>query len=84
MISLTFTWYKLKLNYAYWNFETQLLVIIFGTLGNTMIFSFWILVCHISQRYIYCFPPAACKMIAWYGLATILDFVLILTIDMAN
>jgi len=84
VISLTFTWYKLKLNYAYWNFETQLLVIIFGTLGNTMIFSFWILVCHISQRYIYCFPPAACKMIAWYGLATILDFVLILTIDMAN
>jgi hypothetical protein len=38
----------------------------------------------LSYKHIYCFPVQACKLIAWYGLATCLDFVLITVIDMAN
>lgn len=82
--SVTFKWYKIQILYTSWNMQTQLGVIIMGTLSNSLIFLFAILVCHLSQRYIYCFPPKFCKLIAWYGLATCLDFVLILIIDMAN
>jgi hypothetical protein len=60
------------------------MVILVGTLYNTAVFGMAILVCHLSQKYIYCFPPVACKLIAWYGFATCLDFFLILIIDMAN
>ena len=64
--------------------STQLLVIMMGTISNTIFFAFLIGVCYFSQLYIHCFPPKFCKLIAWYGLATCLDFVLILIIDMAN
>lgn len=82
--SISFSWYKLKLKYTYWNFETELLTILMGTLMNTGIFSLLILICHYSQKLIFCFPPLFCKLIAWYGFATCLDFFLILIIDMAN
>lgn len=55
-----------------------------GTLSNTLVFLFLISICHIAQKYIHCFPSKLCKIIAWYGLATCLDFLLINTIDMAN
>jgi hypothetical protein len=82
--SVTFKWYKVHIEYTFWNMSTQLAVIIFGTLVNTIMFLFLILVCYLAQKYIHCFPPKFCKLIAWYGLATCLDFVLILIIDMAN
>jgi len=81
---IKFSWYKLKIDYTYWNFHTELLVILMGTLNNTFIFLMAILVCWISQKWIHCFPPVLCKLIAWYGFATCLDFFLILIIDMAN
>jgi len=81
---ITFSWYKLKIVYTYWNFHTELLVILVGTLFNTAIFGLMITTCHFAQKYIHCFPPVLCKLIAWYGFATALDFFLILIIDMAN
>jgi hypothetical protein len=58
-------------------------VIAFGTLANTFIFLMLVWICHLSQKYIYCFPISFCKLIAWYGLATVFDFFLIAVIDFA-
>lgn len=55
-----------------------------GPLANTLLFSFFILVCHFSQKNISCFPVSLCKFIAWYGVATCLDFFLVCVVDMAN
>lgn len=81
--SLSFKWYKLVVVYTYWNLETEVLTIIMGTLMNTFVFCFLIAIVYLSQKYIYCFPPVLCKLIAWYGFATCLDFFLILIVDMA-
>jgi len=77
-------WYKIKLEYSYWNMYQQLGMIISGSLANTIAFCFLIMVCHLSNTYIFCFPVRFCKLIAWFGLATCLDFVFINIIDMAN
>jgi hypothetical protein len=58
-------------------------VVAFGTLANTFIFGLLVLICHLSQKYIYCFPVSFCKLIAWYGLATCFDFFLVAVIDFA-
>ena len=79
-----FRWYKIKLIYSFHTMYQQLGVLITGTLANTLIFMFLMLVCHLSNKYIYCFPVKFCKLIAWYGLATTMDFLLITVIDMAN
>ena len=55
-----------------------------GYFANTICFSLMILVCHMAQTYIFCFPVKLCKIIAWYGLATILDFFIIDVIDFAD
>ena len=59
-------------------------MIVSGPLANTFLFSFFVLVCHQSQIRINCFPTKMCKFIAWYGLATCLDFFLIAVVDLAN
>jgi hypothetical protein len=81
---VTLLWYKLKLNYAYWNVFQELAVVVFGTISNTLIFAFWMGVCHLSQKYIWCFPVKLCKIIAWYGILTCFDFALITIIDAAT
>lgn len=55
-----------------------------GPLSNTILFLFFVLVNVLANRYIQCFPVKFCKFIAWYGLATCLDFFLISVVDMAN
>lgn len=55
-----------------------------GPLTNTLIFLFFIFVCHMSNKYIRSFPVKLCKFIAWYGVATCLDFFLVVVVDMAN
>lgn len=56
----------------------------FGTLTNTFVFLLLVLICHLSQKCIYCFPVSFCKFIAWFGLATVFDFFLISVIDFAS
>lgn len=41
-------WYKIELIYAYWNMYQELGVIVFGTIANTFLFCFFVVVCHIS------------------------------------
>lgn len=79
-----FNWYKIKMEYSYWDWLQQIGVIMVGPGANTLVFIFMATVCHLSQRLILCFPPKLCKFIAWYGLATMLDFFLIIVIDLAN
>ena len=55
-----------------------------GPLTNTILFLFFVMTCHLSQKYINCFPVKICKFIAWYGIATCLDFFLVCVVDMAN
>lgn len=81
---MEFKWYEIRMEYAYWTMSQQLLVVLAGPLTNTIIFTFMIAVCHLSQKWIHCFPVSLCKFIAWYGLATCLDFFLIAVVDMAN
>jgi hypothetical protein len=59
-------------------------VVAFGTLSNTFFFLILVGICHVSQKYIFCFPVSFCKFIAWYGLATVFDFFLISVIDFAS
>ena len=84
VIELEFKWYEISMEYAYWKMYQQLGVVVVGTLANTMLFLFFIIVCYLSQKYINCFPVSLCKFIAWYGVATCLDFFLICLVDMAN
>lgn len=84
VISLEWKWYEIDMDYAYWRMDQQLGVVVMGPLSNTILFSFLIIVCHLSQKYIGSFPVGACKFIAWYGVATSLDFFLICVIDVAN
>ena len=81
---MEFKWYEIEMEYAYWTMTQQLLVVLAGPLTNTILFGFMILVCHLAQKWIHCFPVGLCKFIAWYGLATCLDFFLITVVDMAN
>lgn len=81
---MSIKWYKIRLVYSFNNMWQQLGVLIIGTLSNTLIFAFFVFICHMANKYIYCFPVKFCKIIAWYGLATTLDFGLIAVIDMAN
>ena len=84
VIELRWTWYEIQMDYAYWRMDQQLGVVVMGPLANTLLFSFFILVCHFSQKNINCFPVSLCKFIAWYGVATCLDFFLVCVVDMAN
>ena len=82
--NLEWKWYEIKLDYAYWRMYQQLGVVMAGPLLNTLFLSFFIMVCYLSQKYINSFPVSVCKFIAWYGVATALDFFLVCVIDMAN
>lgn len=81
--SLTIDWYKLNLVYASWNVYQEMGVTAIGPLSNSILFIFFMAVCHISNKYIYCFPVIFCKIIAWYGLLTIMDFAFIVVVDCA-
>ena len=84
VISLDFKWYEIEMDYAYWKMEQQLGVVVMGPAANTILFLFFIMTCHLSQKFISCFPVSVCKFIAWYGVATCLDFFLICVVDMAS
>lgn len=55
-----------------------------GVIANSLLFMFLVFVNYIANRYIFCFPVKLCKLIAWYGLCTCLDFVFIVIVDMSD
>lgn len=79
---VTFGYYKVFLEYASWNVYQEMLVVASGPLSNSLLFLFFMAVCAISQKTIYCFPVVLCKLIAWYGLLTVMDFVFIAVVDL--
>jgi hypothetical protein len=81
--SVTISWNKVYLVYATWSVYMEMGVTIFGPISNTLIFLFLMLVCHLSNKWIHCFPVYFCKIIAWYGLLTVMDFVFICVVDLA-
>jgi len=84
VVSIDLKWYKLKIKYSYWHVGQEVAVITVGVLANSFAFLFFILVCNLSQKYIYCFPKVLCRFIAWFGIATVFDFLLISVVDFAN
>jgi len=83
VISVELEWYKIYITYSYWFIGQEVAVVAFGTIGNSFVLCLMVLVCWLSQKFIYCFPVSFCKIIAWYGIATIFDFFLIAVIDFA-
>jgi len=78
-----FDYYKVHLEYSTWNVYMEMMVVASGPLSNSLLFMFFMFVCYVSQKCIYCFPVQFCKVIAWYGLMTIMDFVFIVIVDQA-
>jgi hypothetical protein len=78
------TFYKLTLEYQFWSQFQQIGTIVMGYMSNTLLFVLLIVTCHLSQKYIFCFPVKLCKFIAWYGLATMLDFFICDVMDFAD
>jgi hypothetical protein len=83
VIDVTLKWYKIYIEYSYWFIGQEVAVVAFGTIANSIVFLLMVLVCWLSQKCIYCFPVSFCKIIAWYGIATIFDFFLVAVIDFA-
>ena len=83
VISVKLQWYKLYIDYAFWNIGQEVAVITIGVVSNTVVLCMMILVCFLSQKYIYCFPRSFCRLIAWFAIATVFDFFLIAVIDFA-
>ena len=78
--SITWKWYEIEMEYAYWKMQQQFGVVVMGPASNTGLFLFLVITCHLSQKFIGCFPIGMCKFIAWYGIATCLDFFLIVVL----
>ena len=83
VIDVELYWYKIKLVYTYSYVSEEMAVVACGPVSNSIIFLILVLVCHLSQKYIFCFPVSFCKYIAWYGIATMFDFFLVAVIDFA-
>ena len=55
VISVNLKWYKIYITYSYWYVGQEVAVVAFGTMAHSFVFILMILVCYISQKYIYCF-----------------------------
>ena len=48
VISMELHWYKVKINYAFWNIGQEVAVITVGVVANTFMLGLFILICHLS------------------------------------
>lgn len=83
MSGVRFAWYKINVDYADWNVYQEMGVISAGPLSNSALFLFLMAVQHLCNKYIFCFPIYFCKIMAWYGLLTVMDFIFICIVDAA-
>jgi len=84
VIEFTPTFYDISVVYISWSIGQEIGVILTGNLINTLMFLFMMFICWLCQKYVLCFPKVFCRIIAWYGIATILDFILIAIVDFAS
>jgi hypothetical protein len=74
---------KVHMIFAVWNMRQAITVLFFGTFSNSLMFTFLAIICRECNRILHYFPVSLCKFIAWYGLCTMFDFVIIAIIDFA-
>ena len=55
-----------------------------GVLSNTFVFFLMMLTSYLSVKCCWKFPAVVSKIFAWYGIATILDWLMILIVDCAD
>jgi len=73
-------WYKVELHYESWESWHEAIIIILGVLLNTFFFSLMIISAYFVNKYTQ-FPHIFYKMMCWFGIATTIDFLLILAVD---
>ena len=69
------------IEYSSWRVLQEFCIVIMGVLTNTLIFFLMSLTSYLSIKCFWRFPAILSKIIAWYGIATILDWVLIAIVD---
>lgn len=73
-------WYRVELHYEAWEAYQEVVITGFGVLSNTLLFSVFVTVSYFVNKYSK-FPHIFYKMICWYGIATLIDFLLIFLVD---
>ena len=76
-------WPKIYIQYGEWLFLQEIVVVIFGILSNSILFSLMILIGFMTKKGLNCFPRMFYKVICWYGIMTILDPIIVLITDCA-
>lgn len=76
-------WHAVHIEYAPWRVLHDVTVVLAGTLINTFLFLVMMLTSYISVKYLKRFPAILSKIIAWYGISTMFDFVLVFAVDYA-
>lgn len=77
-------WFKIRIEYASWYVIQEFIVVIMGVLANSLFFFLMMLTSYFSVRCCRKFPPILSKIFAWYGIGTILDWVLVLIVDLID
>lgn len=77
-------WHNVHIEYVATSVLEEIGVVIMSVLINSFLFVLSLMTCYFSQWCFKCFPKVFCKMILWYGIATNLDFLLILFIDLVT
>ena len=72
------------LEYGYYFFWQQLVVLAVGPFTNTLLFYFFMRVNALSDKYIQCFPEVLKQGMIWYGFFTVFDFMVICVSDFAS
>jgi len=73
-------WYTVVLYYEVYQYYHEIWIISFSVLFNTILFTIFLLTAYIINKYTQ-LPHIFYKMICWYGIATVLDFLLIFIVD---
>jgi hypothetical protein len=75
-------WHTVFIEYAPWYVWQQVFVVLCGTLINTLIFSLMMLTSYLSEKLLKRFPAILSKIIAWFGIMTLLDPILVGIVDL--
>ncbi len=74
-------WHKIKMEYASWSFNQDIITVCAGIFSNTLLFCFFALFAYTSKKLFNCIPRMFYKVLCWYGLFTIFDPYIVLVID---
>jgi len=74
-------WYTVRMYYEAHEAVHEMVIISFGVLFNTLLFSIFVLTAYLVNKYLGQLPHIFYKMISWYGIATAVDFLIILIVD---